>query len=85
MLDIAFDTTAHKHPRSRTDTDCTILTRAMPSTMKAVVFQGPRHIALEDRPIPQIEEPTDAIIKVLLTALCGRCVLLVRGSFVRPR
>ena len=46
------------------------------STMKAVVFNGPRNIAVEERPIPKIQEPSDVIVKILLTALCGRCVPL---------
>jgi len=41
-------------------------------TMKAVVFKGKLEIAIEDRPIPKIKEPTDIIVKVRYTALCGR-------------
>ncbi|RAQ54771.1 alcohol dehydrogenase [Aspergillus flavus] len=33
------------------------------STMQAVVFQGPLKVTLEQRPVPQIEEPTDVIVK----------------------
>ena len=40
--------------------------------MKAVVFHGPMKVALEDRPIPKIQDPTDVIVKVAYTALCGR-------------
>ena len=40
--------------------------------MKAVVFKGPHAVAVEDRPIPKIKEPTDIIVKVIYTALCGR-------------
>jgi hypothetical protein len=47
----------------------------MTKTMKAVVFRGPYRIAVEDRPIPEIVEPTDVVIKVSYTALCGRSVL----------
>ena len=41
-------------------------------TMKAVIFKGPHVVAIEDRPIPKIKEPTDIIVKVIYTALCGR-------------
>jgi threonine dehydrogenase-like Zn-dependent dehydrogenase len=41
-------------------------------TMKAVIFKGPKKVELEDRPIPQIQDPTDVIVKVEYTALCGR-------------
>lgn len=44
------------------------------NTMRAVVFKGPFNVALEERPIPKIEEPTDIVVKVIYTALCGRCV-----------
>ena len=43
-------------------------------TMKAVVFKGPYKVVIEDRPIPKIKDPTDVIVKVASTALCGRCV-----------
>lgn len=41
-------------------------------TMKAVVFKGTLDVKLEDRPIPKIIDPTDMIIKVKYSALCGR-------------
>ena len=41
-------------------------------TMKAVVFKKPGEVALEDRPIPKIQDATDMIVKVMYTALCGR-------------
>lgn len=50
--------------------------------MKAVVFKGPKVVALEDRPIPKIQEPTDVICRVRYTALCGRYAFCVR-FFVR--
>lgn len=42
------------------------------STMQAVVFKGPLEIALEQKPIPKIQDPGDVILKVRYTALCGR-------------
>lgn len=42
------------------------------ATMKSVVFKGPREIAVEERPVPKIEADTDVVVKVSLTALCGR-------------
>jgi hypothetical protein len=29
----------------------------LPATMKAVVFHGPKHIAVEDRPVPKRKSP----------------------------
>ena len=43
----------------------------MTDTMQAVVFKGPLEVALESRPVPQIES-TDALVAVRYTALCGR-------------
>ena len=43
-----------------------------PATMKAVVFKGVREVAVEDRPVPTIQDPQDIIVKVQYTALCGR-------------
>ncbi|PKY00232.1 threonine dehydrogenase [Aspergillus campestris IBT 28561] len=47
--------------------------------MQAVVFKGPLEVALEQRPIPQIQEPTDVIVKVRYTALCGSELHVFRG------
>ena len=41
-------------------------------TMRAVVFKGPHKVVLEDRPVPKIQNPTDIIVKVMYSALCGR-------------
>ena len=43
-------------------------------TMRAVVFKGVKSVAVEDRPIPTIQDPRDIIVKVQYTALCGRFV-----------
>jgi threonine dehydrogenase-like Zn-dependent dehydrogenase len=43
-----------------------------PKTMRAVVFKGVKQIAVEERPIPTIQDPKDIIVKVRYTALCGR-------------
>jgi len=48
-------------------------------TMKAVVFHGTKHVSVEDCPIPTLQQPTDAIVKVSLTALCGSELHIYRG------
>jgi D-arabinose 1-dehydrogenase-like Zn-dependent alcohol dehydrogenase len=40
--------------------------------MRAVVFKGPKHVSIEERPVPALVEAQDAIVKVKYTALCGR-------------
>ena len=49
------------------------------STMKAVVFNGPFDVSLEDRPVPKIENAGDIIVKVEYTALCGSELHVYRG------
>jgi threonine dehydrogenase-like Zn-dependent dehydrogenase len=39
--------------------------------MKAVTWQGRRKVSVEEVPDPVIEQPTDAIIKVTSSAICG--------------
>ncbi|EKD15800.1 uncharacterized protein L3040_003589 [Drepanopeziza brunnea f. sp. 'multigermtubi'] len=51
----------------------------MSKTMKAVVFDGPLKISVQDRPVPKIQDPTDVIIKVKYTALCGSELHVFRG------
>ncbi|KAF2680292.1 GroES-like protein [Lentithecium fluviatile CBS 122367] len=47
--------------------------------MKAVVFKGPHKVAIEDRPIPKIQDPTDVIVKVDKASLCGSELHVYRG------
>lgn len=39
--------------------------------MKAVTWQGKRNVSVESVPDPVIKEPTDVIIKITSTAICG--------------
>jgi threonine dehydrogenase-like Zn-dependent dehydrogenase len=39
--------------------------------MKAAVWQGKRDVRLEDVPDPVLQEPTDAVIRVTSSGLCG--------------
>jgi len=49
------------------------------TTMKAVIFDGPHKVSLQDRPVPQIQEPTDIIVATTYTALCGSELHVFRG------
>lgn len=40
--------------------------------MRAVVFHSPYKVAVEERPIPKIQDSGDIVVKVTYTALCGR-------------
>ncbi len=48
--------------------------------MKAVVYHGVGDIRLEDVPEPRIEEPTDAIVRLTSTAICGTDLHMIRGT-----
>jgi alcohol dehydrogenase len=47
--------------------------------MKAMVYQGNGQIALETVPDPKIIEPTDAIVQVDLTTICGSDLHILGG------
>src|ERR1043166_7709818 len=47
--------------------------------MKGTVLYGPRDIRFEDRETPKIVEPTDAIIRISLTCVCGSDLWPYRG------
>lgn len=39
--------------------------------MRAVTWQGKREVRVETVPVPEIEEPTDAIVRITSSGLCG--------------
>jgi threonine dehydrogenase-like Zn-dependent dehydrogenase len=47
--------------------------------MQATVLYGERDVRFEDRPDPAILEPTDAIIRLPVTCICGSDLWLYRG------
>ena len=47
--------------------------------MKAAIFHGPRSIELGERPDPKIQEPTDAVVRVVLGCVCGSDLWYYRG------
>lgn len=52
--------------------------------MKAVTWHGKRDVRVEDVPDPTIEEPTDAVVRITSTAICGSDLHLyeVLGPFL---
>ena len=51
--------------------------------MKALVHDGNGHIALEDRPEPQLRVPTDAIIRVTRSTICTSDLHIIHGAVPR--
>ena len=48
--------------------------------MKALVYVGPSQKALQDRPKPAIKDPTDAIVKMSKTTICGTDLHILKGD-----
>ncbi len=53
---------------------------ATAATMKALVYQGPGKKALDNRPKPDITAPTDAIVKIIKTTICGTDLHILKGD-----
>ena len=48
--------------------------------MKALVYRGPGSRAWEDVPVPGIEDPTDALVRVDAVTICGTDLHILRGD-----
>ena len=52
----------------------------MKATMKALVYGGQGKIELKEVPVPKINKPTDAIIKITKTTICGTDLGIIKGK-----
>ena len=54
--------------------------------MRAVTWQGNEHVSVETVPDPILQQPTDAIVRITSTAICGSDLHLysVLGPFMTP-
>jgi alcohol dehydrogenase len=48
--------------------------------MKALVYLGPGRKAVEERPIPRLQSPTDALVRVTRTTICGTDLHILKGD-----
>lgn len=48
--------------------------------MKALVYYGKNEIGVEDRPYPKLVLPSDALVKIMHTTICGTDLHIVRGK-----
>lgn len=48
--------------------------------MKALVYQGPGSISVEERPRPRVEQPDDAVVKMMKTTICGTDLHILKGD-----
>jgi len=47
--------------------------------MKALVYGGPSHVSVEDVPDARIERPTDVLVKITTTNICGSDLHMFEG------
>ncbi len=50
------------------------------TSMKALTYRGPGKPSWEDRPRPQLEAATDAIVRVTTTTICGTDLHILKGD-----
>jgi len=50
------------------------------NVMKALVYNGPERKAIEQRPKPEIAAPTDAVVKLVKTTICGTDLHILKGD-----
>ena len=54
--------------------------------MQGTMLYGPRDIRFEDRPEPKITKPTDAIVSLSATCICGSDLVAVSSRLLsRPQ
>ncbi len=50
------------------------------TTMKALVYHGPGERAWEDKPRPTIQDPSDAIVRITTSTICGTDLHILKGD-----
>src|SRR5438045_9708121 len=62
-----------------TEADSRRLTRRSRTSMRGAVLYGPRDVRFEERGAPRIVQPTDAVINISATCVCGSDLWPYRG------
>jgi alcohol dehydrogenase len=52
----------------------------IPENMKALVYHGPGQKSWEEKPKPGLISPSDAIVKILKTTICGTDLHIMKGD-----
>ena len=50
------------------------------TTMKALVYHGPSQRAWENKPRPAIQDPSDAIVRITTSTICGTDLHILKGD-----
>jgi alcohol dehydrogenase len=53
---------------------------ATSTAMKALVYHGPGKYAWEDKPRPAIQHPSDAIVRITTSTICGTDLHILKGD-----
>jgi threonine dehydrogenase-like Zn-dependent dehydrogenase len=53
--------------------------------MRAAIYNGPHDIEVGERPDPKVEQPTDAVVRVVLACVCGSDLWYWRGESPHER
>jgi threonine dehydrogenase-like Zn-dependent dehydrogenase len=48
--------------------------------MRALVYNGPREVSVTDVPDAKIEAPTDVLVKITSTNICGSDLISTKGG-----
>jgi alcohol dehydrogenase len=48
--------------------------------MKALVYRGPGQRAWEEKPRPAVQQPSDAVLKIVRTTICGTDLHILKGD-----
>lgn len=49
-------------------------------SMKAVVYHGPGNKSLDTVPVPKVQKPTDAVVRIVKTTICGTDLHILKGD-----
>ncbi len=49
-------------------------------SMKAVVYHGPSKKSLDTVPMPKVQKPTDAVVRIVKTTICGTDLHILKGD-----
>ena len=48
--------------------------------MLAMTYRGPQRVRIDEKPVPEIQHPQDAIVRVTRSCICGSDLHLYNGS-----
>ncbi|EPQ30328.1 uncharacterized protein PFL1_01854 [Pseudozyma flocculosa PF-1] len=59
--------------------NATATTTPASTTMQALVYKGPFSVSIESVPAPRIEHPSDAVVRITSSAICGSDLHMYEG------